>query len=200
MSLISSTILVPELQYYFGYFVKSSRLNKYQINIPATFSETIVSPASFIQLLFDDNWPSIYTSYKYCYREITDKSQWPSALRDRLCLYSQSAKYYVLNDINNLDSTSTNIFQLKQDDIKMLDKLLEYRLDGTSVTLVDIDSTALSTNLSILIYRYLDLRINNNYQLYNNTTLIANLSIILEVSYEAYLIEKMFLYISDKGT
>jgi hypothetical protein len=82
----------------------------------------------------------------------------------------------------------------------MLDKLLEYRLDGTSVTLVDIDSTALSTNLSILIYRYLDLRINNNYQLYNNTTLIANLSIILEVSYEAYLIEKMFLYISDKGT
>lgn len=197
---LSSTNLIPELQYYFGSFLRSSRLNKYQIKIPATFSESIVTPASFIQLLFDDNWSSTYTSYKYCYREETSKSAWPSTLRDRACLYSQSAKYYTLDDTNNLDSTSTNIFQLQSDDLTMLDKLLEYRLDSTVVILTDIDSTALTTNLSMLIYRYLDLQINNNYQAYNNTTLISSASIILEVSYETYLIEKMFLYITNKGT
>jgi len=197
---LSSTILVPELQYYFGSFVKSSRLNKYQMKIPATFSDSIVTPASFIQLLFDDDWPSIYTSYKYCYRRITDKSSWPSTLRDRICLYSQSAQYYELDDTNCLDSTSTNIFLLQSDDITMLDKLLEYRLDGTSVTIADIDSTALTTNLSLMIYLYLDLQLNNKYQPYNDTTLIADSTKMLEVSYEAYLIEKMFLYISVKGT
>ena len=51
-----------------------------------------------------------------------------------------------------------------------------------------------------IILNVLDLQLNNSYQEYNNTTLIANSSIILEVIYEAYLIEKMFLYISGKGT
>lgn len=199
MSILSSTILVPELQYYFGSFVKSSRLNKYQIKIPATFPSNIVTPSSFIQLLFDDDWPSTYTSYKYCYREITDKSSWPSTLRDRACLYSQSSKYYIIDDTCQ-DTTSSNIFSLRQDDLTMLDKLLEYRLDETSVSIDDIDSTALTTNLSLMIFKYLDLQLNNNYQTYNDTTLISDSSKILEVSYEAYLIEKMFLYIAGLGT
>jgi len=197
---LSSTIIVPELQYYFGNFLLSSQLNKYQIKIPATFSETITTPTSFIQLLFDDNWPSIYTSYKYGYAEENDKSSWPSTLRDRGCIYSQSVKYYNLSSTGNLDSTATNIFSLQQDDLMMLDRLLTYRIDSSAATIVDIDSTSLTTNLSLMIYRYLDLQINNNYQPYNNTTLIADQNKILEVMYETYLVEKMFLYISDKGT
>jgi len=200
MPILSSTIIVPELQYYFGNFLLSSQLNKYQIKIPATFSQSIVTPTSFIQLLFDDSWPVIYTSYKYCYAEETDKSSWPSTLRDRGCIYSQSVKYYNLSSSNNIDSTSSNIFNLKSDDLMMLDRLLTYRIDSSSANISDIDSTSLTTNLSLMIYRYLDLQINNNYQPYNNTTLIADASILLEVMYEVYLIEKMFQYISDEGT
>lgn len=200
MPILSSTIIVPELQYYFGNFLISSNLNKYQIKIPVSFSETITTPTSFLQLLFDDSWPVIYTSYKYCYSEETDKSVWPSTLRDRGCIYSQSVKYYNLSSTNNIDSTSSNIFSLQQDDLMMLDRLLTYRIDSSSATIADIDSTALTTNLSLMIYRYLDLQINNNYQPYNDTTLIANASILLEVMFEVYLIEKMFNNISDRGT
>jgi len=194
MPALSSVKFIGELNYYFREFVKVSSLNKYL--------ESIITPKSFIELLFSDSWPKIYTDYIYCYRQETSQSSWPSTVRDRINLYSNSSQYYMLANSNEggLDSTSTNIFQLQSDDITMLDKLLEYRLDGTSVTLADIDSTSLLTNLSILIYRYLDLKINNNYHAYNNTTLIADSSKILEVSYESYVIENMFIYISDKGT
>jgi len=197
---LSSVKFIGELNYYFGSFIRTSKVNKYQIKIPASFSSSIITPKSFIQLLFDDNWPSLYTDYIYCYRQETSQSAWASTIKDRINLYSNASQYYTLSNSNSLDSTATNIFQLQVDDILMLDKLLEYRLDGTSVTLVAIDSTALSTNLSILIYRYLDLKINNNYSPYNNTTLIADPSIILETSYESYVVENMFNYISDKGT
>lgn len=199
---LSSVKFVPELNYYFGSFVKISELNKNQVKIPASFSSSIITPKSFIELLFNDEWPTIYTDYIYCYREETSQSAWASTIKDRINLYSNSSHYYVLANSNEagIDSTSSNIFLLKQDDILMLDKLLEYRLDSTGTVLTDIDSTALATNLSIMIYLYLDLKINNNYQIYNNLILIADSSIILEVMYESYLIENMFNYISDKGT
>lgn len=197
---LSSVKFIPELNYYYGNFVKNSRLNKYKIKIPPLFSESIVTPKSFLQLLFDDNWPNIYTNYIFCYRQETSQSAWPSVIKDRINLYSNSSQYYILDDTNNIDSSAANIFSLQSDDITMLDKLLQYRLDSSSVTIADIDSTSLSTNLSLMIYRYLDLQINDNYQPYNNTTLIADSSIILEVMYESYLIEKMFLYIADRGS
>jgi len=199
---ISSVVFIPELNYYFGEFVRNTKLNKYQIKSPASFLESIITPKSFIELLFNDSWPSIYTDYIYCYRQETSQSAWPSSIKNRINLYSNSSQYYVLADSNEsgIDSTSSNIFLLQQDDLTMLDKLLEYRLDGTSVTIADIDSTALTTNLSILIYQYLDLKINNNYQAYNNTVLIADQSKILEVMYEEYVIENMFNYVSERGS
>ena len=198
---LNSVKFVPELQYYFEKFVESSSLNKYQFRSPATFSESYTTPASFTELLFADNWPSIYTSYKYCYREL-DRTSWTGSIRDRLGIYSQSAQYYIIDEEcpTGCNNSTSNIFQLQTDDITMLDKLLQWRLDSTSVTIADIDSTALVTNLSILIYRYLDLKLNNNYTAYNNTTLIADQTRILEVVYESYVIENMFNYMADKGS
>ena len=199
---LSSTKFVTELQYYFENFVEGSQLNKYQLKSPTTFSSAYITPASFIQLLFDDNWPSTYTSYKYCYK-LLNRTSWTGAIRDRLGIYSQSAQYYIIDPecpTNCNDSTSNNIFLLQSDDFTMLDKLLQYRLDDTSVTIADIDSTALTTNLSLMVYRYLDLKLNNNYLPYNNTTLISSTSFVLEVCYESYLIENMFLYMADRGS
>lgn len=198
MPTLSSVKFVPELNFYFGEFVKNTRLNKYQMKSPSSFSESIITPKSFIELLFNNSWPQLYTDYIYHYRQETSQSAWASTIKDRINLYSNSSQYYVLANSNeNLDSTSSNIFLLQQDDIMMLDELLKYRLDKT----ITLDSTAvLTTNLSTMIYLYLDLKVNNNYQVYNNTNLIADPSIILEVSFESYLIENMFNYISGKGT
>lgn len=198
--ILSSTILIPELQYYSELFLKSLTLNKNNLKIPASFSSIYTTPTSFIQLLFDENWPRLYTSYKYLYTMVTSKSSWPQVFRDRTLIYPESAQYYILSPDDQTSSTNINIFNLRSDDFLLLDKLLEYRLDSTSVVLTDIDSTALTTNLSIMIYKYLDLKLNDRYQSYNNITLISDSTRPLEVLYEAYLIENFFIFMTSKGT
>jgi hypothetical protein len=198
--ILSSTILVAELQYYSELFLKSLTLNKNNLKIPASFSSIYTTPTSFIQLLFDENWPTLYTSYKYLYTMVTSKSSWPQVFRDRTLIYPESAQYYILSPDDQTSSTNINIFNLRSDDFLLLDKLLEYRLDSTSVVLTDIDSTALTTNLSIMIYKYLDLKLNDRYQSYNNTTLISDSTRPLEVLYEAYLVENFFIFMTSKGT
>lgn len=78
----------------------------------------------------------------------------------------------------------------------MLDKLLEYRLDSTSVSIVGIDYDTLSTSLSKLIYIFLDLRINQSYTHYNTPDLISSPGQVLENLYEAFIIEQIFDYVS----
>ena len=198
--ILTSTILIPELQYYSALFLKSLTLNKNNLKIPASFSEIYTTPTSFIQLLFDDNWPKLYTSYKYLYTLVSSKSSWPQVFRDRALIYPNSAQYYMLSPDDQTSSTNINIFNLKNDDFLLLNKLLEYRLDSTSVTITDIDSTSLTTNLSIMIYKYLDLKLNNRYQSYNNTVLISDSTKPLEVLYESHLIENFFVFMTNKGT
>lgn len=196
---LSSTILIPELQYYSEQFLKSLTLNKNNIPIPATFAEVYTIPQSFVQLLFDENWPKLYTSYKYLYT-LVSRTAWPQVFKDRLLIYPASGQCYMLSPVDETSSTNINIFNLRSDDFTMLNKLLDYRLDSTSVTLIDIDSTALTTNLSIMIYRYLDLKINEHYQYYNNTILISDATKPLEVLYETFLLENFFVFMTNKGT
>ncbi len=198
--MLTSTIFIPELNYYSGMFLKSISLNKNHLPISAEFSENYIIPTSFIQLLFDDNWSKNFNNYKYLYTRMISKYSWPQTFRDRLLIYPNSAQYYILSPEDSTSSTNINIFNLQNDDFLLLDKLLQYRLDTTSVTIIDIDSTALTTNLSVLIYKYLDLKLNNNYQSYNDTILISDETKPLEVLYESFLIENFFTFMTDKGT
>ncbi len=197
--MLASTIFIPELNYYSGLFLKKVTLNKNNLPIPAEFSEIFTTEKSFLQLLFDgENWPKNFLSYKYLYT-LTSRTSWPQIFKDRLLIYPASAQCYMLSPVDETSSTNMNIFNLRCDDFIMLDKLLSYYLDSTSVTITDIDSTALITNLSILIYKYLDLKLNNNYQSYNNTILISDGTKPLEVLYETYLIENFFTFMTNKG-
>lgn len=198
---LASTILVPELQYYFGYYVKNSIVNKYQVPFPVEIPPSVcpcISPKNFIRLLFDDSWPTNYNEYMYLYREDTSRYTWPSIVKDRIMIYSNSAKAYIC------DSSATctiNFFNLKQDDLTLLDRLLLYRtIDGTTNVIIDIDYDQLSTTLSKMIYLFLDLMINHNYSRYNTSTPLADEDNLLECCYEIYLLDKMFNYISGRGT
>jgi hypothetical protein len=187
-----STKLVPELQYYFSTFLRASTLNKYSITYPAVLDcPCLDQNKSFIRLLFDDNWPKTYTSYRYLYREETNKGSWPEQVKTRLCLYPVSGKCY-LSD-RDPPEANINLFNLQDDDILVLDKLLEYRCaDSTSIITLDIDYNLLTTNLSKMIFLYLDLKINGSYERYNDETLISAESSVLECLYEVYLGENMF--------
>jgi len=211
---LASTKVVPELQYWINRVVITSNLNKYQIPFPPTFDESYLPDKSFIELLFNDNYQS--GSYRYLYRERSDASPcpnvgWPRPLRERANIYANSAQYYTC-DSDSTNVCNVNLFNLQDDDLRMLDALAAYRSDSTGVTLIDttgsttiigseirVNYNALTTNLSKLICIYLKFKINGEYSLYNTTTLIASSSCILELSYEAYLIEEMFNFISARG-
>jgi len=184
----ASTRLVPELNYYFSVFVRTSILNKYRVTYPAVLTcPCLDENKSFIRLLFDDNWPKTYTTYRYLYREV-NMAGWPEQVRTRLAIYPSSAKCY-LSDWDSPDAT-LNLFNLEVDDLLLLNRLLDYRTTTTYIS--DIDYTTLTTPLSKMIFLYLDLMINGSYENYNDETLISSESLVLESCYEIYLGEKMF--------
>ena len=203
---LASTILVPELQYWFNNFVTHSRVNKNEVPAPVPVDEIFLPKKSFIEMLFNENYS--YDEYITLYSE-ESKSSWPQLTAARLCIYPSSAKYMTLDD------QGSNFFNLQNDDLIMLDALLSYRQDSTSVTI--IDSTAVSivtdatlnitilyanfnilqTTLSKLIFLYLDLKIYSNYQNYDNLLLITT-GTLLETMFETLLIDEYFAYMTDR--
>ena len=203
--MILSTKLVPELSYWFDNFVTNSVVNKNQVPSPVSIPQTYLPQKSFIELLFNEDYP--YTEYNYLYSEYSGTV--PYIARNRLFVYPGSAKYL------DCGETGTNTFALKQHDFVLLDALLAYRIDSTNVTIVDstsvelIDTTAgvilkarydiLNTELSKLIYLYLDLKIYNSYLYYNNNLVVSS-GKLLESCYEVYVLDEIYKIISARGT
>jgi len=194
---LSSTNLVPELQHFFNDLVKNSSLNKYKVPFPSDILVESFNQASFIQLLFDDSWPKTLTYFNSRFKEVS-RTTWPQRVLDRTGIYSSSSKYFTSD---NTSIATINLFNLQSVDEEMLSRLHEYRLDLLdSTTFNQISFLDMSTNISKMIYIYLDLKINSNFSRYNNLDLISDPNSVLESAYEAYLIETMFDYISARGT
>ena len=200
---LSSTKLIPELQYYFSEFVVNSSINRYGVNISSSIPTIYLQNKSFIELLLNENYS--YDSYNYLYNENTNRYSWPEVVKKRLLIYPTSAKYYeCTNNING-----ENLFNIQSEDLVLLDALLAYRIDSTSVNIIT-DSTAivfidnilyanyddLISGLSKLIFLYLDLKIYERYTNYNNKILISNS--LLEYCYETFVLDKMFDIVSSK--
>lgn len=203
---LTSTRLVPELQKWFNDFVKNSSVNRYAVPMPVDIADVYLTPNSFIALLFNDSYDaSLYPEYKYLYKE-EHISCWPNTAKTRLMIYPYCASYHVIDD-----DEGTNIFLLQNDDFTLLDALLSFRADSTALTIVDsvttyFDSTSnilyatygnLSTDLSKLIFLYLDLEVNGNFSNYNNSSLVSN-GDLLESFYEMYVIDKYFAFMTAR--
>jgi len=204
---LANTTLVPELQTWFNRFVINSIVNKNEVPAPVAIDQIFLPEKSFIELLFNENYP--YDTYQYLYKNETRTQCWPELTRNRLTIYPASAKYLVL------DSAGSNAFQLQSHDFVLLDALLAYRQDSTALTIVDStsvefisDATAniyilksnynnLNTTLSKLIYLYLDLKIYSNYQNYNNLQLVST-GTLLETCFEFLLIDEYFAFMSAR--
>lgn len=201
--------LIPELQHWFYHFVvEESIVNKYDNPPPADIPVEFLTDNSFISMLFNDDY--LETDYEWRYVQETNFYCIPPVAVRRLQIYPGSWKY-----LKN-DPDGENIFDLQPIDFTMLDTLLAYRVDETSVTMIDSTSgvdfvsdttanvyiltaaySAMTTTLSKLIYLYLDLEINGNYQNYNNTDIISSCQ-VLESLYEAYLIDRYYKFMSGR--
>ena len=196
---VFNTIVIPDLEYYFGMFVKSTTLNKEEIPFSVQLKrEDLYQDKSFIRLLFDDNWPTdeSHTTYFICYHERACPENWPQIVIDRAKVYAPSAQYYVACDCTA--SFAINIFGLENDDILMLDQLLLFRLNPCAYGL-GIPYSSLTTNLSKLIWNYLNLKVNQDYASYDDTTPIADPSSTIENMYEAYVTENVFSFVQGKN-
>ena len=192
-----STRLIPDIQYWFNTFILNSHLNKDMVMFPVTSLERayVEENNSFIRLLFDDNWPINLITYSYKFYLVVDLLSIPYNYRTRLMVYPITGQYYLCSG----NDSGLDLFVMQPDDIKLLDKLLEYRLDSTSVIISDIVYDTLTTNLSKLIYLYLDFKINNNYSNFDDVLPISDQTKCLECFYEMYICESLFDYISNKG-
>ena len=198
MAYPNSVILIPELQAQFrDLVVLNSKLTRSCTIFPSNIKMDLIYPAgdySFIRMLFDDEYS--YHHYFYLYRKV-DPLTAPGYISTRMGVISPAGQMYVC------DSTAicnVNFFQLEVDDFTMLNKLLQYRMDSTSVIIADIDYYSLSTRLSKLIYIYLDLKINHSWLKYDDAILISDPNHPLEVAYEFYVVEEIFSYISSLVT
>jgi len=205
MTNLTSYSLVPELQHAYNKFIMKYEMNKYHIPVPVNIPELYLTPNCFIDMLFNDEYNQ--PDYVYKYIEETNPFAVPRTASSRIQIYPRVSKYLIM------DESGTDIFNLQSDDFMMLDALLSYRSDSTSLVVVDttststlvIDSTSglailtinydnLSTELSKLIYIYLDLKINGNYERYDNMQIISTGG-LLETCYEAYVLENYFQFI-----
>jgi len=212
MTIVASADLVPELQHWFYLFVINSAVNKYEVPAPADVDSDCVdymTQDSFIELLFNENYDG--TVYHYLYNADTGKTNWTYSVMTRLNLYPAAATYYRLSS----SDSGQNVFNLQSADLTMLDALLSYRTDGTAVTIVNIDATSsltfdstslilyahydsLPTELSKLIYLYLDLKLYGGYSNYNNLNTVST-SEPLETMYELLLIDEYFKFMSARN-
>lgn len=196
------TRVAPDLLYYGQQYVINSTANKAKIPIPPEIPVTIFGydNRSFIRLLFDENWPINFHSYRYLYRNETCENTASEALRRRMRIYGEINNLYVCDN----DSTSVcniNLFNLQPDDLTMLDLLLTYRTDSTAfINISSIVYSNLNTVLSKLIHIYLNFKINNNYSDFDNAIPLSSSIQVLENFYESYLVDTIFKYISSLGS
>lgn len=191
-----------QLLYAFSEFLERELLKIYQLDRVDGIDSSEIDRTCFTEVLFCEaitdstsSSPYQYTSFRYKFRTLDDKYSWDSAIRRRSRVYNSTTRYY---KCDRNDNSVINIFHLKSDDLLLIRKILEYKQTGTT-DISGIVFNNLTTNLSKLIYLYLDLKLNNNYSLYNNNVLISDATSILECMFEYYLIQEMFRQVSGTG-
>jgi len=223
-TVLTSYTVVPELQHFYNEFlVERAIVGKYRIPPPTNIPQLYMSTNSFIEMLFVDNYCK--DSYEYRYTQETNSFCIPRVVFDRMQIYPGSSQYVNLDPLgDNIFALQSDDFILL-DALLEYRRLtcdttadLVCGVDATEVfSLLVIDSTnvsfvcdttagicileaslkSLSTNLSQLIYLYLDLKVNGNFQKYNNVNLISNCGLV-ESCYESYLIDQYYKCMSSR--
>jgi len=177
---------IPELDYYFrSYWLSRGEITIDNINIPIVDSENQELPTgSFLQLLFSQTFDS--TSYTYLFSE-TEVADLSKSLEERFKVSGSTTEVYM----STSSSSGENIFSLEDNDLTLLSKLSSYRI-GINPNISNINYDNLSTNLSKLIYIYLDLVLNKNYSVLNDSSVISDDDNALESLFELYVINESY--------
>jgi hypothetical protein len=223
-TVLTSYTVVPELQHWYHEFlIEKSIVGRSRIPAPTDIDILYMPDNSYIEMLFNNNYCE--DTYEYRYLQETNSFCIPRVVFDRMQIYPGSSQYVNLESLgDNIFALTSDDFTLL-DALLEYRRLtcdstadLVCGVDATeSFSLVVIDSTnvsftcdttsgicvleaslgSLSTNLSQLIYLYLDLKVNGNFDRYNNEELISNCELV-ESCYESYLIDQYYKCMSSR--
>jgi len=224
-TVLTSYTLVPELQHYYNRFLLNVAIvTKDLIPPPVDIPELYMPTNSFIQMLFDNDY--CQSSYEYRYKQQTNVLCIPRVAYDRMQIYPGSSQYVELDptgdnifalegdDFTLLDAllkyrtltcdstgvvTACGVVDSTSFQLLVIDSpTVDFTCDSTTgICILQASLTSLSTELSKLIYLYLDLKVNGRFDKYNNTTLISTGG-LLESCYESYLINQYYICMSSE--
>jgi hypothetical protein len=181
----------------FSKVVIRSNLNKSMIPFGSEYiSDEIPFDNSFIDVLFRDDYN--FDFYRYLYRRDIERETWPSIVLTRLMLDPLNSQYFRC-DGNDPNLHIYNLYALQSDDLLMIDKLLLYR-NNQVTNYENINYNDLTTNLSKMIYIYLDVKIHDNNSKYLPGISMSGQGDVLEACFEVYLVENIFNQILRTGT
>jgi len=205
--------LVQNLHDYTFEVISNNRVRKFTYDLPVTFAKVVINSNlnksmipfgseyiadnipldnSFIDVLFRDDYEPDY--YRYLYRRVLDKSTWPPIVLTRLMLDPENAQYFRC-DGDDVNLHNYNLYSLQNDDLLLLNYLLEYR-NTKNTNHRDTIYNNLSSNLSRMIYIYLDVKLYDDNSKYPADISMSAQGDILENCFEVYLVENIFNQIS----
>lgn len=156
----------PELDHWFTqYWNTRGEVTVQTVNTPVTTGLTYEN-GNIFQLLFSETFP--YDYYVFTFKQIGITFM-PRKIVDRLCvkgttptIYLSDSTSYTYNADDFIDATAAPFdatsqpLTLEDIDHQMLSSLMEYRWNGATYDTTGFDTNLLTTDLSHLIYLYLE--------------------------------------------
>lgn len=173
----------PELDYYFlNYWNDEGELTVDHIFLPEVSESYSPDPGSILHVMFDNNYSSINPP-RY-FMKTVEVSTLPKPTRERITSSRSGTVCYVSAGID--EEGAQNILGFSSTTVNMLILLTEYRL-GSTPDLSLVDYGTLDQTLGQMVYNYLDLVINFNFDNINTSTPSSDSSDLLESLFEIYL-------------
>lgn len=175
---------IPDIDYWFAkYWGERGELTTVHIPVPEILSDLPPSAkGSFIQLLFSETFPFDVYFYKFKSVSITT---FPKRIQERIRRKHNLDSYYFASSEGTID-----LYQLNEQTLYMLDMLYNYRqgetftLNGSGIVYGDL------TRLGKLIYIYLEVMLDDNYEKLAYPELLPSGNELLENLFEFYVLNE----------
>lgn len=186
---------LPQLDIaFYNYWRDCGEITVADIPTPVIYVDNLDQPANIFNMLFDNNYS--YPDYSYMFQKIS-VTNLPQNIVSRVMVKGSMVTCYRVC-VNELGDELKNVLNITGTDVVLLDHLLSYRYTGTA-DISGIEFEELDTELSELIYIYLDVYVNKNFKRIPDLNGVEETNKTLTELYRFYVINEChkLLKISD---
>lgn len=191
---------IPELNSWLNTRAFESPIGASSYDFPTEINkDKWTTKESVINLLFDPCFDS--TTYVTTFKEIDFLKLDDRVLQNRLSIHRQTLHIYVpeLSQYESMylqSGSGENILEFTTEELDMLDRLFQYRTTGTAdltgIIIQPEHESILDSELSKLIFLYLNLKLNSDFSQYDFSNEIANSDRLIELMFEKFVLDSYF--------